>query len=118
MEQREKRQDLFALATAYSGQLKLKKPLMIHENEFHLATKRLVRELLRKLNNNFYNYGYICYIFLLQPTKAAPAQAAPAPSPATATSQSDNAPPDRHEGLNGISFRTFKIRLLFSIYKK
>jgi len=39
-EQKDKRQDLFAMAYSYSGQLKNKKSVMIPESEFHVVTKR------------------------------------------------------------------------------
>ena len=42
-EQKDKRQDLFAMAYSYSGQLKNKKSVMILESEFHVVTKRPVR---------------------------------------------------------------------------
>lgn len=44
-EQRDKRQDLSAMAISYSGQLKNKKSSMIPEHEFHLVNRKPVRVL-------------------------------------------------------------------------
>ena len=41
-EQRDKRQDLSAMAISYSGQLKNKKASMIPEYDFHLVTRKPV----------------------------------------------------------------------------
>jgi THO complex subunit 2 len=38
-DEKEKRKDLFIVATSYMGQLKARKPQLIKENEFHMAKK-------------------------------------------------------------------------------
>ena len=42
-EQKDKRQDLYAMAYSYCGQLRNKKSVMIPESEFHVVTKRPVK---------------------------------------------------------------------------
>ena len=47
-EQKDKRQDLYAMAYSYCGQLKNKKSVMILESEFHVVTKRPVKKSFLK----------------------------------------------------------------------
>lgn len=40
-EEKDKRQDLYILATSYSGQLKAKSAKMIHEKDFHTVSEKV-----------------------------------------------------------------------------
>jgi len=40
-EEKDKRQDLYILATSYSGQLKARCSKMIHEKDFHLVSEKV-----------------------------------------------------------------------------
>jgi THO complex subunit 2 len=47
-EEKNQRQDLFILATSYSGQLKAKSASMIRENDFHQVSDKVILFVLSK----------------------------------------------------------------------
>jgi hypothetical protein len=47
-EEKNQRQDLFILATSYSGQLKAKSASMIRENDFHQVSDKVILCVLTK----------------------------------------------------------------------
>ena len=50
-EEKDKRQDLYALAMGYAGQLKGRKNSMVPENEFHTKDVRLkIKKIAKKCN--------------------------------------------------------------------
>jgi hypothetical protein len=63
-EEKNQRQDLFILATSYSGQLKAKSASMIRENDFHQVSDKVILFVLLK-PLNLYKYGSLSMSGLL-----------------------------------------------------